>query len=64
MHHTLTRREIAEIFRVEIRTVLNWARRGDIPRPIKIGQRWYWDGEFFEPWLNRNEAKATDQTNG
>ena len=46
----ITVQEAAEILRLHPRTVMNMAKRGDLPGS-KIGKQWRFDLEAVESWL-------------
>ena len=61
----LTIEEVAQYLRVSVRTVYDWAQRGEIPAG-KIGTVWRFKKNEVESWVNARfsntqEEKKTDQ---
>jgi hypothetical protein len=48
----LTKEDIAEVFRVTPRTIENWVEQGDMPAPVRIGNRVFWHPDVFYGWLH------------
>lgn len=49
----LSKHDVAEILGVSIRTVENWVNEGELPAPMKLGNRVYWHPNVFYAWLDR-----------
>ncbi|MEM9186092.1 MAG: hypothetical protein AAGB00_06290 [Planctomycetota bacterium] len=52
----LTAHEIADEFRVDIRTLYGWAKGGIFPTPIIVRRRMLWEREdiaLYKEWLKR-----------
>lgn len=49
----LTREEVAELLRVRVGTVGTWMRRGQLPRPTRVGRRLLWRAATLERFLKR-----------
>lgn len=58
MKQLLTVNELAQYFNVSHMTVRRMMRRGDLPRPIRVGRRGLrWQAEDIERFLYRNRVK-------
>lgn len=54
----LTRKDLAEMFSVSVRTIENWRAIGTIPQSFSFGGRTYWDPEEI-----RNAVKELRASN-
>jgi excisionase family DNA binding protein len=51
MHRTrqfLTSAEVADLYRVDVRTVRAWAQDGKLPRPVRIGRKLLFSSKALE----------------
>lgn len=57
----LTRKDLADMFSVSVRTIENWRAIGAIPQSFSFGGRTYWDPEEIRSKVHeRRESSATD----
>ena len=54
----LTRRDVAEMFSVSVRTIENWRANEIIPKSFSVGGRTFWDPEEIRNAVN--ELRATN----
>jgi predicted DNA-binding transcriptional regulator AlpA len=50
--------DLARLFGVNRATIREWARRGRLPRPIKIGHKHQWNPREIQALLERSAAGA------
>lgn len=53
----LTRTDLARLFGVTEGTIASWARKGEIPKPNRIGKRHYWFAEQIEQLIREGSEK-------
>jgi excisionase family DNA binding protein len=56
----LTPREVADILRVHMRTVVRMAREGDL-RGIRVGLLWRFERAAIEAYLAQQRSKAVER---
>ncbi len=49
----LSKRDVADVLGVCLRTIENWVNEGDLPAPVRLGNRCYWHPAAFYAWLER-----------
>lgn len=54
----LTIQEVAKALAVSVMTIYRMMRRGEFPRPLKIGKCSRWKQETVDAWLNEKEDEA------
>ena len=54
----LTIQEVAKVLAVSVMTIYRMMRRGEFPRPLKIGKCSRWKRETVDAWLNEKEDDA------
>jgi predicted DNA-binding transcriptional regulator AlpA len=48
----LNRKAVADLFDVTTETIGEWARRGHLPRPLRIGRKLFWRPEAIAALLD------------
>ncbi len=55
----LTKKEVADLLRVDVRTLRRMVRSGEVPAPVRIGDRTdRWRRTTIESFLKRKEKQA------
>lgn len=54
----LTRKDLAEMFSVSVRTIENWRAMGTIPQSFSFGGRTYWDPEEIRSKVHERRASS------
>lgn len=60
----LSRRQVAEILDVSVRTLDNWQKCERMPKAVDIGGRVYWHSEVFYGWLDQKMRSGQCQLAG
>jgi excisionase family DNA binding protein len=47
-HQFLTVAELADLFRVDVRTVRAWSHQGKLPRPVRVGRKLLFSAKALE----------------
>lgn len=50
--HLVTVADVAKLARIGENSVRAWIRDGKLPRPFKLGRRWYWEPETAKAFLS------------
>lgn len=65
MYGLITQRETADRLRVSVRTVQRWAKKGELPPPIKIGRNAYYSSDtvrdFIDNKINLDTREQIEQ---
>ena len=48
--------ELAERLHVDRTTIWRWLRRGEFPKPIRVGRIARWDPDAIDAWLRERSA--------
>lgn len=57
----VTKKSLADILSVSVRTIDYWVDKGVLPKPIHIGRRCYWQPEQLNSWLQARLSSPTRQ---
>ena len=57
----LTRKDLAKMFSVSVRTIENWRAMGTIPQSFSFGGRTYWDPEEIRNKVHERPAQQMRQ---
>lgn len=60
----LTERDVAALFRLEVRTVAKWRERSDGPPFVKYGKSVRYQRRALRQWMERNTFRSTAEAQG
>jgi len=59
----VTKKHIADVLNVSIRTIDFWIAKGILPKPTHIGRRCYWQPDELDTWLTGRLSQPLGQHN-
>lgn len=55
---TISRVDLSELINKPRSTVERMIKRGELPKPFKIGRTWHWRESTIHDWMDQKESEA------